>query len=395
MLISCETQVQNINLEFITTPLSTDGETKSFPYTIIWDDSELKTAPSDFSPTLARTALVLSSTAYDYNYALDNLEAMHFKHLAKFNYGDNYNRDAVGVVIASREIGDTTLVCVVLRGTYAKEWYSNFDIGKDINKTKVHSGFSKASEFAFEKLEMYIANYGIDRDHSKFLVTGHSRGAAVANLLSKSLIDTYGADNVYAYTFATPNTTTSDDAMDSRYSGIFNFVNPEDFIAFVPLENWGFTKYGTTIVFPSESTDENYSHKLNEVAQYYKKYRGREFKSYNGTNAQQKFFDKAFELAPTIKDYYDTKYEIAGLQLSLYDYMNVVCAILNEDNLISNGLILLGSDQTQFEQLKDYILIGMDMENEMFSLDYDSSLISYAHPAETYLSWLEVYIAHL
>lgn len=395
MLTSCETQEEIFTLKFITTPLSTDGEIASFPYTISWNDSVLETKPSDFSPTLARTALVLSSTAYDYNYALDNLEAMHFKHLAKFNYGDNYNSDAVGVVIASREIGDTTLVSIVLRGTYAKEWYSNFDIGKDISKTKVHSGFSKASQFAYEKLLMYMVNYGIDRDHSKFLVTGHSRGAAVANLLSKSLIDTYGPDSVYAYTFATPNTTTSDDAESPLYSSIFNFVNPEDFIAFVPLENWGFKKYGTTIVFPSEDTDENYSEKLSKVSQNYEKYKGRKLKTYSGTSAQEKFFDKAFELSPTIKDYYDTKYKIAGLELSLHEYMNVVCAMLNEENLISNGLILLGSDQTPFEELKNFILIGMDMESEMFSLDYDASLISYSHPAETYLSWLEVYIDHL
>lgn len=392
MLTSCKSQNENITLSFVTTPLSQNGDVTQCPYEIKLNDSSFDASPLDFNKELAKTALILSSTAYSYTYALDNLEAMGFEHLSKFNYGDNYERDAVGAIIASRKFSDSTVMCIILRGTYMKEWYSNFDIGHNIHSTKVHEGFNKACEFTLEKLKMYMVNYGIDRDHCKFFVTGHSRGAAVANLVSKKLIDAYGTNNVYSYTFATPNTTTSEEASDTRYSGIFNFVNPEDFICTIPLKEWGFTKYGTTISFPENNESSAYNEKIERVSAYYEKLKGRPLKTYSGTKQLDSFLEAAIKLSPTVSDYYNTKYEIAGLELSLYEYMNIVSHVLNEDNLISNGLILLNSDGTAFEPLKNYIMFGMDMQEVSFSLDYEGSMISYAHAAETYLAWLEVYL---
>ncbi len=392
MLTSCKNLNENYTLSFVTTPLYADSNVESIPKAITLKDEYFRQSPTKFNKELALSSLTLSSTAYSYTHAVENLETMGFEHIAKFNYSDSYDENAVGIIIASKEFSDTTLVTILLRGTYKKEWYSNFDIGKNIANTKVHAGFSAACDYALEKLKMYMVNYGTDRDHCKFLVTGHSRGAAVANLMGKNLIDSYGPDNVYAYTFATPNTTIDENATDNHYSGIFNFINPEDFISYIPLESWGFTKYGTTIVFPENNGSDEYSEKLQRVSQYYEELKGRPFKTFGGTDSQNEFLSKAFELAPTIKDYYDTKYDIAGLKLSVYEYMCVVAHVLNDENLISNGLILLGSDDTVFEPFKNYIMSGMDIDNLDFELDYESSMIGYAHTAETYLAWLTVYI---
>lgn len=392
MLTSCQTVQNNYTLQFVTTPLQTDGEIATFPCNINLNEAIFDSTPSRLNKDLSMLSLTLSSAAYSYTYALSNLEVMGFEHLAKFNYADNYNSDAIGTIIASKKLYDTTVIAIIFRGTYEREWYSNFDIGRDVKTTKVHHGFNNASEFALDKLNMYITNYGIDRDHLKFLVTGHSRGAAVANLVSKSLIDTHGPNNVYAYTFATPNTTTDENAGDNRYSGIFNFVNPEDFIAHIPLKDWGFTKYGTTIAFPQNNGSDSYNEKLEKVSAYYKELKGRELKTFGGTQKQDKFISAAYKLAPTVTDYYDTKYEIAGLELSVYEYMTVVANVLNNENIISNGLILLGSQGTVFEPFANYIMSGMETENENFSMDYDNSMIGYAHTAETYLAWMSVYL---
>ncbi|MBQ7133214.1 MAG: hypothetical protein IJO20_01815 [Ruminococcus sp.] len=392
MLTSCEKTKTNYTLSFLTTPLYAENDTKENEFEITLDDSFFEAVPSDFNEQLAVSALTLSSTAYSYAYALNNLETLGFEHLAKFNYDDNYNQNAAGLIIASKKTKSSTIVAIILRGTYNKEWYSNFEIGRDVASTKVHEGFSDAKDFTYKKLSMYITNYGIDRDHMKFFITGHSRGAAVANLLSKALIDTYGPNNIYSYTFATPNTTLDENAGDSRYAGIFNFVNPEDFIAYIPLKEWGFTKYGTTIVFPQNNNSEDYNRKIEKVAEHYEKLKGRELKTYGGTEAKEQFLSAAFKLAPTVKDYYDTKYEIAGLELSVYEYMTIVAHLLNEENMISNGLIMLSSDGTAFEPLKNYIMSGMISDGSDFSLDYENSLISYAHTAETYLSWMKVYL---
>lgn len=391
MLTSCDTVQNNYTLQFVTTPIQTDADVSTIPCDITLSDTTFSATPSSFSKDLSLLSLTLSSAAYSYTYALDNLETLGFEHFGKFNYSDEYNSNAVGTIIASKKLYDTTIVAIIFRGTFEKEWFSNFDIGRDVNTTKVHSGFNKAREFALKKLDMYIANYGIDRDHCKFLVTGHSRGGAVANLVSKSLIDTYGPSNVYAYTFATPNTTTDENASDNRYAGIFNFINPEDFIAYIPLKSWGFTKYGTTIAFPKNNSSDTYNEKLSKASQYYESLKGRELKTFGGTKQMEEFINTAFKLAPSITDYYDTKYEIAGLQLSVHEYMTVVANVLTNENIISNGLILMSSDGTAFEPFSNYIMSGMETESDGFSLDYDNSMIAYAHTAETYLAWMYVY----
>lgn len=389
MLTSCQEQTQQFTLKFITTPVYADAEVSSFDYTLNWDKDTFTLPPQQFNENLARTAIVLSSTTYESAYALDNFVTMGFEHKAKFNFGENYDEDAVGVIIASRQIADMTIVAITLRGTYNREWFSNFDIGQDLSHTKVHHGFNNAKEFTLNKLQMYLNNYGIDKDNMKLLVTGHSRGAAVANLVAKSLIDTYGADNVYAYTFATPNTTTDENADDALYSGIFNFVNDEDFICHIPLSTWGFTKYGTTITFKFSDNEH-----LDEISDLYMKYKERQLKTYGSTKSLEQFLAHAFKLAPTVKDYYDTKYEIAGLSMSLYEYMNAVAEILNEENLISNGLLMLSSDDTAFENIRNYILSGIDLNSLSADIDYNSALLSYSHPAETYLCLLETYIKY-
>lgn len=392
MLNTLKTKTQPRTLNLVTTPLSAGGAISLKPYNIDFDDDLFSIPPTKFSEKLAKTSIVLASSAYEYDKAINNLESLGFAHNAKFNYSKDYDQTAVGMIISSQEMEDTTLVAVVLRGTFAKEWYSNFEIGRNVNQTKTHEGYKTATEFALDKLDMYMVNYGIDRDHCKFLITGHSRGGAVANLMAKSLVDMYGTDNVYAYTFASPNTTTSSEAKDPHYSNIYNFVNPEDFITQVPLKSWGFTKYGRTIVFPDADTSVNYDKFISIVKEKYQQYSGRELKTYSGTTKLNEFLESANSLAPTIKDYYDTNYEVMGIQLSVYDYLNMFAQILNEENMLSNGLILLGSDNTAFSKIKNYLLSGADTVSYSSSPDYSDSLISYAHTAETYLSMLEVYI---
>ncbi len=391
-LSACDTNPTSYTLRLVGTTLSASTDSTEYPYTIEWDNNAFSIPPSQFSPQLARTAMVLSASAYNNKIITANLTTLGFEKKAKFNYGKKYNENAIGVVIASKEINDTTVVAVTMRGTYQKEWYSNFRIGKDVANTQVHEGFDKAAKYIIEKIDEYMFNYGIEEENTKFVLTGHSRGAAVANLSAAYLIDEYSSDRVYAYTFATPNTTTREVAADDKYSGIFNFVNPEDFISYIPLESWGFTKYGTTITFPTAQTDTNFSDALNKVSDYYEKYTKTPLKTFNGTQKLTEFLECANTIAPTPYDYYNKKYDIAGLEMSLYDYMMTVAYVLNNKDSMTNGLILMGSDGTVFEPIKNYLLSGMDTKRSMLALDYENALIGYAHTTQTYLAWLEYYI---
>ena len=108
-----------------------------------------------------------------------------------------------------------------------------------------------------------------------FWVTGYSMGAGVANLVASSLICSDNVDiisgiggnenNVYCYTFASPNTfyltdntyeresyaipgkkVTGDyrEPHGVRYRCIFNIVNDDDFVPKLPMEECAWTKYG-------------------------------------------------------------------------------------------------------------------------------------------------------
>lgn len=105
-----------------------------------------------------------------------------------------------------------------------------------------HKGFALASLRLKEKFEAYVAEHEVSGSEKIVLLTGHSRGAAIANILGKVYEDDSGWTS-FAYGFATPRTTTNENA--SSYKTIFNIVNTDDLVTELPLKSWGFTRYGT------------------------------------------------------------------------------------------------------------------------------------------------------
>ena len=152
------------------------------------------------------------------------------------------------------------IILLTVRGTNATnaEWSSNFDVGADttnyynmmgsshpdwVNK-KNHKGFDVAANRILTKFYDYIARHGLeDVDNKTILISGHSRGASISNLLGAHFEDNPDYTS-FTYTFATPFSTTDPNA--HSYQTVFNLVNTDDMIPFMPLESWGFYKYGTT-----------------------------------------------------------------------------------------------------------------------------------------------------
>ena len=162
------------------------------------------------------------------------------------------------------------VVAVVIRGTNLtiEEWSSNFDLGnrskfssyEDWTDSNNHKGFDVAANRVMEYLQSYADKYGLNTDDTVFWVMGHSRGAAVANILSAKLIDK--GNTVYAYTFAAPNTTVSSSASAAKYACIFNLVNEDDFVPCVPMNAWSFKRYGVSATLDMTSSMENEWHTL-------------------------------------------------------------------------------------------------------------------------------------
>ena len=207
------------------------------------------------SAVLDQLAALVSGSHDVAAYTFDN------RRLDTARHGDAAAGDAAagGSSLGGPEAGSAaeTLVFVGIRGSYGAEWVSNFNLPDAASPDADHRGFKTAEQEVAQALERYLDEIGADPARTRILITGHSRGGAIANLLAADLVDRAdgpqalaAADAVYAYTFAAPCPTKSAERGDSAYAGIFNIVNPSDLVPQLPLPAWGYGRYGTTVELP-------------------------------------------------------------------------------------------------------------------------------------------------
>ena len=218
------------------------GIDKEISFTTKYDDNWFTTSSSTENKNLARLSVLSSSSVYNVDYAKSLLEQCGFSDVTKIvNTPTKNNNDTVSYVLGNKKIGDNTLIAIIIKGTSGDyEWVSNFNIGEGAT---VHEGFKKARNIVSNGVKEYVKNI---KGTKKIWITGHSRGAAVANLYAKDLNKSYGKANVYAYTFATPRVD-MDGSNSSNFDNIHNYINPGDFITEVAPKDWGFNRYGKDI----------------------------------------------------------------------------------------------------------------------------------------------------
>jgi len=164
---------------------------------------------------------------------------------------------------------DKKLVTVMIRGgNYGTEWGSNFKVGdENILFQKHHYAWEQCKKNVINNFETYLEWYNanhedkISSENIAIWVTGYSRGAAVANLVSAELTDRYSSSNVYAYTFATPQAVKKSEANDKNYNNIFNIINTSDVVPELALSKfgWDYGRYGITKNLPSSLTNLQYT----------------------------------------------------------------------------------------------------------------------------------------
>ena len=273
--------------------LTTGNATSSIEYTM--DYRTFFTDPSKFDSDLCTTSIVFSTMIYggssmEYNVPVDydggtassfndvrELLKVHgmenvtdYKMTAKAYGDDDITEVALGHHTVSYNGETKQVVAVVIRGTNSsiEEWSSNFDLGNhskfssyaDWTDPNNHKGFDVASNRVMDYLHTYADQYGLNTDDVVFWVMGHSRGAAISNIVSAKLIDE--GNTVFAYTFAAPNTTISSTASAAKYACIFNLINEDDFVPCVPMNAWNFKRYGVSATLDMTSAMENEWHDL-------------------------------------------------------------------------------------------------------------------------------------
>lgn len=281
------------------TSMATGTETISTE--VSWDDEWFFQDPTEYNHELATTCSVLSAvsnseSAY-YQAGSDSpaymeaaLAALGFEEISTASYqyrSEIFDEvvdfitgtdDVVAYSVATKRVAsaggaEKTLYLVSIRGSYGSEWLSDLNMGDaaayDMDEI-THEGFAQAAREIVDVLaERITEEAGLDgTDDICLLFTGHSRGAAAANIaaayadeMSQGLRVLAPLSGIYCYTFATPEVTTFDNAHDALYDNVFNVMNPSDMVPRLPLESWGYTRYGHDLWLPGygdEGFDEKY-----------------------------------------------------------------------------------------------------------------------------------------
>ena len=273
---------------------------------VTWDDAWFAGDSSVYQHKLALAAMALSGAAYADNGAGvgDALEKLGFGNIKSYNYQSaaDSGSDTAAYTFATKTVADkkgnpTQLVAIIVRGTNgAAEWTSNLNMGTG----RDHEGFSRAAVELLTNLTVYLPGAGVTADTPvKFLVTGHSRGGAVANLAAAKLQNSQLAagGNVYGYTFAAP--CVSVNAVRKGYENIFNIVNDEDLVTQVPLKDWGYFRYGVDLSLPHGGS-EGYDALFPEMNQMFSELTGQNYAVYQNPGAVQQMTRIIRMIAPTV-----------------------------------------------------------------------------------------------
>ena len=342
---------------------------------IEYDAVDFDRDSGSFSAQAALYAAALAMAASDKEMLCENLSELGYDKVVFLAY-DGDNVDKTGLALAIREDKSYSTTAIIIRPTVGKEWYSNFDIGYGAE----HHGFLKAAEYAEQRLSDYL--YVRQPKHAvRFLVTGFSRGGAVANILAKRLCDRYGLEPVRCYTFASPNTCVS--FRGARYGSIFNLVRDEDFFTRVPLSGWGYTKYGRTISLSD----------CQDIRNRFRILTGEDYIGFGSGDAAEQFLCAAMRLAPNVRAYYERKYPLGGHELTLCDYMLTVARILADDTDDDTGDIMMGAMTSQFADLSDFLMSGMDIGAFLSPAQgIPRCSVSDSHSPAAYMAALDMYL---
>lgn len=249
---------------------------------------------------------------------------------------------------------------IVIRGTDGNEFYSDFDFAPNILTSDLSSNLISTSDASEKNATNFAYNFlysaeDIFLDFQNFvqeknpiiILSGHSRGAAVANLLAVLLNQVYDSSKIFAYTFACPQTLKT--SLNFTDFNIFNFVNTSDIVPYLPLSFWGFKRAGKDIFLDEDFLDGFSDFNSSDFSSSFSS------KS-SSLNAEKinEFLTSISKICPSVNSYYNEKHSLVsrGLSedgLSVYEVSLALSTQLSKFSV--NNLAF--SDLQDFENLSD------------------------------------------
>lgn len=352
---------------------------------VVSPHNNVKNQDFSFSLDTAKKSLRLCSLAGTPENLTTALKNENFEDIEYFQYENSLKSDnKAGLVLCRKD----NFLTAIIRGTKDEEWYSNFYIGEGVE----HAGFSKAAEMVLKNIGDYVKRHGLKKNQTEVFVTGHSRGAAVGNLTAAKLIDENEFKMISAYNFACPNTTMVKTAENEKYKSIVNILNPQDFICYIPLPQWGFTRYGKTVELPTFGTVEDFDSIYEEMKNSYISDNCVELRDFphKGKDVENIISYLAF-IAPTPEDYYEKEISVGSFRLTLYDYMMKLASVMSGENPLLHGLFMLsGKAIPEVSAITDFVFSGLSEEELKSTKSLDKTPVVANHMHEAYMAWFNV-----
>ena len=208
---------------------------------------------------------------YDWTNFLRQVGFSEVKYIESYKekeYSGDSNDSATLLLAHGKVNGKYDLYTVVLRGCFsAQEWVSTFDPGcageaytvltgehPEWKDSDSYKGFDIAKNRALEFVDEFISENNDPEFEDRILITGHSRGGAIANMIGAEMENRQGIKS-YTYTFSAPGVTVNESAKD--YRTIFNVFDSNDYyIDPMPFGKERFFRYGVDLTLPVASSDE-------------------------------------------------------------------------------------------------------------------------------------------
>ncbi|MBO5941440.1 MAG: lipase family protein [Kiritimatiellae bacterium] len=414
--------------------------------TFRWSDSFLTNNCDIYHQELAGPLCAIAASTYGYRMYMDSRtlfrigfspETMYRRYGADINYKHpKYGKNQIGFTLAHKKsiIDDKTtdILMIALRGTFGRdEWLSNMNAcnswGSDDNPDPekipfLHEGFRIAADAVEEAVKGYVARQNINLASAKIVIAGHSRGAAVANILGARIneqadgmqtgfFSSFSRANLYVYTFATPNTVLLPENLvgNTLYGNIFNIINPEDIVPMVPLADWNYRRYGRNLFLKNYDqlslweiwTDNGY----NSMKDNFRSITGYEWWHMPlGTNSTYAIPQLLAAVAPSIPELYalTPQQREDGNLTSIHSILETAIYRSFEDPIENEKTLSLGSDvnrisgrynnidKSNYDQRKEifYNPDGKDFSRQPGIFDIPWRLAC-MHATQTYIGWMK------
>ncbi len=216
-----------------------------------------RTNATVYNPQLAHMLIAMCNSVFNQTDMKETFNSFGFKDQDK-----NYSMDNgiyLGYGMAKKKLSNgKTQILIVARGsTDIQEWASNLDARIDIT-TGQHVGFSDAAKALYDRMKTFLGTS--DFSNTQFIITGFSRGAAIANILAGRLVDEHvNQSQIYAYTFACPDIGIVSSNKARSYTCIYNIADANDFVSWTPggtiheFSSWG--KFGNSYWYSNAWND--------------------------------------------------------------------------------------------------------------------------------------------